>query len=83
MLLDDLLEAGIVQLRELSQVMNLRNYVAQVLLQKHEVLFGMHVGLSAMRLIRALLVGAGHHLGDLALCHADTLDDLITLDLLE
>ncbi len=38
MLLDDLLESGIVQLGELCQVMNVRNDITQVLLQHHKVI---------------------------------------------
>lgn len=68
-LLDDLLESSIVQLRELGQVMYISNYIAQIFLQKHKVLLGRRIDVVLSRiLIRAsqlvddivyLLVGRG------------------------
>lgn len=72
MLLDDLLEARVVQLRELGQVVHIGDDVAQVLLQQLEVVLGRAVG---------GVVGPGHDIMHLLLRRSYAADDLVALDL--
>jgi hypothetical protein len=76
MLLDDLVEASVVQLHELGQVVHIGDDIAEVLFEQHKVL-----------LARALLAGpavveTSDHVFDLALADRNPSGDLHRLDLL-
>jgi hypothetical protein len=74
MLLDDLLEARVVQLRELGQVVHIGNDLAQILLEDVKVL----LEVTTRSLLRPV-----DGLGDLALRRCYAADDLLGLDALE
>jgi hypothetical protein len=74
MLLDDLLEARVVQLRELGQVVHVGDDVAQVLLQQLEVVLGRAV---------SSIFCPGDDIVDLLLRRSNAADDLVALDLSE
>lgn len=76
MLLDNLVEASIVDLDELGEVVDIGNNIAQVLLQQHELL------LAGTRLTQAALVKAAYNIFDLTLADLDSPLDLNGLDLL-
>lgn len=79
MLLDDLLEARVVQLGELGQIVHVGDDVAQVLLEQLEVFLGRR--LLARR--KSIAVDFAHDIGDLLLGRSDPADDLLGLDFLE
>lgn len=83
MLLDNLLEASIVQLGETCKIMDVGDDIAQVFLQQHEILFQGYIGLAAMRLVGGLLICLSNDLVDLLFTGAYSLHDLLALDLLE
>lgn len=75
-LLDDLVEARVVELHKLGEVVDIGDDVAQVLLQQHELLFAGAV------LAQAALVEPVDDIADLALADGDAARDLHGLDLL-
>ena len=77
-LLDDLLEARVVQLRELGQVVHVCDDVAQVLLEQVEVLLDRLAVLA-----QAILLHTPDRLGDLLLRRCYAPNDLLGLDALE
>jgi hypothetical protein len=76
MLLDNLLEARVVELGEAGQIVHVGNDVAQVLLQQVESLLGLFGE-------RALLLRARNRIADLLLRRGDAPDNLLALDALE
>jgi hypothetical protein len=76
MLLDNLLEARVVELGEACQVMHVGNDVAQILLEQVESLVGL-VG------ERARLLRTGNRIADLLLRRGNAPDNLLALDALE
>lgn len=76
MLLDDLVEARVVELDKLGEVVDLGDDVAQVLLEQQELL------LAGPFLAQAALVEAVDDVADLALADGDAAGDLHGLDLL-
>lgn len=76
MLLDDLLEARVVELREAGQVVDVGDDVAQVLLEQVEALLGLIAE-------HARPLRAGDGVADLLLGGGDAADDLLALDALE
>mgnify|MGYP000901296339 CR=1 FL=1 len=82
-LLDDLLEAGVVEAGELGQVVHVGDDVAQVLLEQHEVLVGGGRRVSGVMGAGGVAVEAGDDLVDLALAGLDAADDLAALEALE
>lgn len=94
MLLDNLLEPGVIELRELCKIMHIRDDIAQILLQELKVLFGRTLARLRSILARGVRCGAlsprwwarikfFHDILDLFLGHLDAADDLAGLDLLE
>ena len=84
MLLDNLLKPGIIQLRELGQIMHVRNNAAQVLLQHLELILDILLLLLAHRNAWLLArVEPRNQLPDLLLLVPDHADQLRGLDLLE
>jgi len=85
MLLNNLLKASVVQLSEASQIMDIGNDVAQILLQQHKVFLERDIVLSTARLIGSvlMLVCLGNDGVDFCFAGLDPLDNLLTLDLLE
>lgn len=81
MLLDDLLEASIVELCVLGQVMHVGNDVAQVLLQEQEVF--LQLGLTSFILCIVQVPLLFDNLADFCLAIFDARDDLAALELLE
>jgi len=75
-LLDDLVEARVVELDKLGEVVDVGDDIAQVLLEQHKLL------LAGPFLAEAALVEAIDDVLDLALAHGDTAGDLHGLDLL-
>lgn len=85
-LFDDLLEAGVVQLGELRQVMNIGNDVTQDLLERQEILIGRgrrgaRTNALTPRLGRVLK--ASDDAVDFRLANLDATNDFLALDLLE
>ena len=78
MLLDDLLEARVVELGELGQVVDIGDDVAQIFLEQVEVLVKGVVALR--RVVLQLALGASDSLVDLLVRGGDATDDLIALD---
>lgn len=83
MFLDNLLEARVVQLGESCKIVDIGNYVAQVLLQQHEILFQGYIGLAAVRLIGSLLICLRNDIVYFLLARANSFHNLLALDLLE
>jgi hypothetical protein len=83
MLLDDLLEASVVQLSESCQIVNISNDIAQVLLEQHEILLQGHIGLAAVGLVWGMLICLSYDIVDFLLTSPYSLDNLLALDLLE
>lgn len=94
MLLDNLLEPGVIELRELCKIMHIGDDIAQILLQELKVLFGRTLARLGSILIHGVRRGTLsprwwsrikflHDILDLFLGHFDTADDLAGLDLLE
>lgn len=79
MLLDDLLEARVVNLGELGQIVHVGDDVAQVLLEQLKVLLGRRV-LAGLELV---VVDLADDVVDLLLGGGYAADDLLGLDLLE
>jgi hypothetical protein len=77
-LLDDLLETRVVELRELGEVVHIRDDVAQILLQQVKVLLDRVVSLTL-----GLLLRAGDGIPNLLLRRCYAPDDLLALDALE
>jgi len=80
-LLDNFLEASVVELDELGQIMHVGDDVAQILLEQHELFFGRSIG-AAIGGRRPLIVEPRDDLGDLPLARGDASADLARLDLL-
>lgn len=76
MLLNNLVEAGIVQLDELGEIVNISNNIAQVLLEKHELFLARSI------LADATLFEAIDNLLDLALTNGNAAGNLHSLHLL-
>jgi hypothetical protein len=84
MLLDDLLEASVVQLREFGQVMHVRDDIAQVCLEEQEVLIGRAASsASVLPSVSRTVLKTGDDIVDLSLTRLNTMDYLVALDLLE
>jgi len=82
-LLDDLLEAGVVELHKLGQVVYVGNDVGQVLLEQIKLLLGWRI-LLGLVVLRALCnVVMGDDFLDLLLTVAYTADDFLALDFLK
>ena len=79
MLLDDLLEARVVELGELGQVVHVGDDVAQVLLEQLEVLLGRRLLARA----QGVVVDLADDVVDFLLGSSNAADDLLGLDLLE
>ena len=88
-LLDDLLKASIVQLRELGQVMHIGNDITQVLLQQHKVILRRYIllfcrsSISIPGRLRAPLIQAPDHKIDFLLTGFDPSYNLSGLDTLK
>lgn len=87
MFLDDLLEAGIVELGELCEIVHVGNDITEVLLEQQIILLAGQI--LKVRLL-LLLDGAGvvrlgafDHVLHLAFGGADAADDILALDMLE
>lgn len=76
MFLDDLVEASVVELDELGEIMDVGNDIAQVFLQQHELFF------TGSLLSRSSLIQPVDHVADLALTNSDSSRDLHGLNLL-
>lgn len=93
MLLDDFLEAGIIELCELCEIMHIRDNIAQILLQKLKILLGRAIARLGPILARGIQRGLSprwwsrieffHNIFNFFLGHLDTADDLTRLNLLE
>lgn len=81
-LLDNLLKSSVIQLRKLCQVVYIRNNVAQVLFQQHEIFFGGRFEMSSLR-AGTLLAGSVDDILHLLPRRGYPPPDLITLDMLE
>ena len=82
-LLDNLLETGVVQLYEFGEIMYVGNDIRQVLLEQIELLLGWRIllGLVVLRVLCEIM--AGNDFLDLLLTVANAADDLLALDFLK
>ena len=89
MLLDNFLEAGIIELGELCYIMHVGNDVAQVFLKQHEillgrtVLFGFPSDSTRRRLLRPIVIQAGQHIANLLFASLDPAHNLARFDALK
>lgn len=83
MLLDNLLEARVVQLGEACKIVDIGNDIAQVFFQQHEILLQGHIGLAGMRLVGSLLICLSNDIVYFLLARPNPLHNLLALDLLE
>lgn len=89
MLLDNLLEAGVIELGELGYIMHIGNDVAQIFLKQHEILLGRAIvfGFSSnsiqRRLLRSVMIQARQHIADLLFTGLDPAYDLARFDALK
>lgn len=83
MLLDNLLEASIIQLGESGKIVDVGNDIAQVFLQQHEILFKGDIGLTAKRLVGSLLICLSNDIVYFLFARPYPLHNLLALDLLE
>lgn len=82
MLLDDLLEARIIQLGEFGQVMYIGDNVTQHLLQQEEILVGRGAGTDTLATV-GHAIQARNDIADIGLAGLDAAHNLLALDLLE
>lgn len=85
MLLDNLLEPGVVQLNKFSQIMDIGNDIAEHLLKHQEIRIrgGGPRGSSTLATGIGRAIQTGDHIVHLELALFDALDNLLTLPLLE
>jgi hypothetical protein len=74
-LLEEFVESSIIELRELGQVVDICNNVAEIFFEEKVILLSW--------CIRSLVVSLRDSLVDFRVCNLDTLDDFLTLDLLK
>lgn len=88
-LLDNLLEAGIIELGELGHIMHVGNDVAQIFLEQHKILLGGAIifGFSSdsirRRLLRSGVIQARQHIADLLFAGLDPAHNLAGFDTLK
>lgn len=89
MFLDDLLEAGIIELCELGYIMHVRNDVAQIFLEQHEILFSRTIpscfpsNSTRRRLFWFVVVQARQHITDFLFASLDPAYNLPRFDALK